>query len=816
MQHQQGISFRPLYGIKDSEPLCSILEIEGRVILLDCGWTDDFDTSLIEPLRDVCKNVDAVVISFADFDHIGALPYAVSYFGLNAPIYSTIPTYQMGGVLLRDVYASTHSRSSLDRARFATQFVDRAMEMFVKGGLNYRERAELPSSTSSKIPIYVRASPAGRLLGGSVWRIFNEFDNVVYAVDFNHQRDYHLGEPRFDENDLSRASLLITGANNALLENLDSLKQRSNRFKNRVLETLKDGGNVLIPTDSGGRVLELLLLLARLWVHNTHYPLIFAHHRADRAIDFAKRSLEWMHESFANTFDIDRQNDFDTTRGAMQNIKTVTTEKELHDVVLNDTRSPKVVLCTSESMQTGFSRILFRNWCKNHRDLVMFTSRGFADRNTLAYKLQRHITGSQDRIDVGQYESEDLSNNREYKSLIQRVNKIVDSRIAREEKERALMSIDEDVDDDDEEEDKMDRDEDGGNEEDWRSLFVKKIAQRREEQKNQVPLMFSFEPQILHLDSYGLRVHASDFAPPENIEQSTKASSFSRQQQRYYNNMGSKNLIHKNTQEQQQQQNEVVEVFDDDETRKRQKLEMEQDPTMSRYVPNPMLVACQIDFVNMEGRSDGESMRATIENLAPRRVVFVRGNPEENQKMKQFAENRLCRHGGCEKYWISDSQNLYIQLDATTASVAVSVDKSVESDMSLCSLGEYEVGSVCGIILQQRNMKKRKRLTKDSLKNDLIVRRRTEKDDLNLPIRGTLCVRPSVFVRRKPLTIIHLQKQIKKLTGLSSKIYEGTLVVNDTVIIRTKQEGKSYSVEGLVGEDYFSVRKVLYGQYAIL
>lgn len=718
-----GISFRPLYGLKDSEPLCSILEIEGRTILLDCGWTDDFDVSLIEPLRDVAGDVDAVLISFADFDHIGALPYAVAHFGLDAPIYSTIPTYQMGGVLLRDAYGSTHRRSSEDRSRFAMQFVDRAMEMFVNGGLNYRERSEIMSnSAQSKIPIFVRASPAGRLLGGSVWRIFNEFENVVYAVDFNHQRDYHLGEPRFDDSDLFRASLLITGANNSTLEGLDGLKKRSERFKNRILETLEDGGNVLIPTDSGGRVLELLLLLARCWGQNSRYPLIFAHRHADRAIDFAKRSLEWMHESFANSFDIERRNDFDnTTGGAMQRVKVVTSEEQIKRMILSNSR-PKVVLCTSESMQTGFSRLLFKHWCNNPRDLVMFTSRDFAERDTLAYKLQRHITGSQDRIDVGDYVPEKMTEEKsksEYKKMIERANSMVDARIAKEEKERALMIIDEDDDDEDE----MDHEDEDTNAdaEDWRTMFVKKIATRRVEQKNQGPLMFSFEPQRLHLDAYGLRVHASDFAPPEHIERSAKASSIS---ERY--GMGSKVLIGTNTEVTNtitRNDHEEIHVFDEDESARRLKLEIEEDPTTSRYVPNPLLVVCQIDFVNMEGRSDGESMRATIENLAPRRVVFVRGNPEENLKMKSFAENRLCRHGGCEKYWISDSR-AQIQIQATTASVAISVNKSVERDMSLCTLGEYEVGSVRGILYHEavHSVKKRKRAAvSDS--SELTVRR---------------------------------------------------------------------------------------------
>ena len=91
--------------------------------------------------------------------------------------------------------------------------------------------------------------------------------------------------------------------------------------------------------------------------------------------------------------------------------------------------------------------------------------------------------------------------------------------------------------------------------------------------------------------------------------------------------------------------------------------------------------------------------------------------------MKSFAENRLCRHGGCEKYWISDSR-AQIQIQATTASVAISVNKSVERDMSLCTLGEYEVGSVRGILYHEavHSVKKRKRAAvSDS--SELTVRR---------------------------------------------------------------------------------------------
>ena len=35
-----------------------------------------------------------------------------------------------------------------------------------------------------------------------------------------------------------------------------------------ILKTVRNGGNVLIPTDSSGRVLELMRVLDQYWIHN--------------------------------------------------------------------------------------------------------------------------------------------------------------------------------------------------------------------------------------------------------------------------------------------------------------------------------------------------------------------------------------------------------------------------------------------------------------------------------------------------------------------------------------------------------------------
>lgn len=64
----------PLYGCYGDDPLCYLLKVNNTTILLDCGWSADFDLALLEPLQGVAADVDVVLISHPDLQHCGALP----------------------------------------------------------------------------------------------------------------------------------------------------------------------------------------------------------------------------------------------------------------------------------------------------------------------------------------------------------------------------------------------------------------------------------------------------------------------------------------------------------------------------------------------------------------------------------------------------------------------------------------------------------------------------------------------------------------------------------------------------------------------
>lgn len=62
-----------------------------------------FIFTLLLFLRHV-NQIDAVLLSYPDPLHLGALPYLVGKCGLNCPIYATIPVYKMGQMFMYDMY----------------------------------------------------------------------------------------------------------------------------------------------------------------------------------------------------------------------------------------------------------------------------------------------------------------------------------------------------------------------------------------------------------------------------------------------------------------------------------------------------------------------------------------------------------------------------------------------------------------------------------------------------------------------------------------------------------------------------------------
>lgn len=102
------VKFTALSGSRNERELCYLLEIDDCLILLDCGWTAAFDERAphLAHLKRIAGRIDAVLLSHADIDHIGAYVYAWARLGLCCPAFATIPVHNLGSLALAEAVDS--------------------------------------------------------------------------------------------------------------------------------------------------------------------------------------------------------------------------------------------------------------------------------------------------------------------------------------------------------------------------------------------------------------------------------------------------------------------------------------------------------------------------------------------------------------------------------------------------------------------------------------------------------------------------------------------------------------------------------------
>eukprot|EP01125_Pyxidicula_operculata_P014680 TRINITY_DN4916_c0_g1_i1.p1 TRINITY_DN4916_c0_g1~~TRINITY_DN4916_c0_g1_i1.p1 ORF type:complete len:585 (+),score=119.09 TRINITY_DN4916_c0_g1_i1:17-1771(+) len=417
------IKFTPLCGAYSEDPLCYLLEIDEYRILLDCGWNTDFDVELLKPLKRVVGKINAVLISHPDLEHLGALPYAVGKLGMKAQIFGTIPVHKMGQMFMYDVYQSRKNSEDFDT--FNLDDVDDAFDNFTQ--LKYSQRYFL---TGKGIRLEITPYSAGHMIGGTVWQIKRETDEIIYAVDYNHKKERHLSPSVLET--LNQPTLLITDAFNAQVEQ-EPRRNRDKELFDSLIATLRNNGNVLLPVDSAGRVLELLLILEQHWNNFHHsYPIIFLTNVSYNTVEFAKMTLEWMSDSIMKKFISNRENSFQ-----FSSIKLCHKVSEVHDI-----KGPKVVLASLPDLTSGLAQQLFIDWCNDSKNKVLFTDRGRA--NTLGRKLMKTKPGKitiqrWTRIPLSGEELAEFERQRQLEKEAEEQKKIEEEEIQRKRREQIEM-----------------------------------------------------------------------------------------------------------------------------------------------------------------------------------------------------------------------------------------------------------------------------------------------------------------------------------------------------------------------------------------
>ncbi|MBI2670384.1 beta-CASP ribonuclease aCPSF1 [Candidatus Woesearchaeota archaeon] len=352
---------------------CLLLQTPESRVLLDCGINvaaqgDDQFPILDVPEFDI-KELDAIIISHAHVDHCAFLPYLVKY-GYDGPIYCTLPTRDVMALLQLD-YIGIQQKDA-KKALYSSTEIKKMVKHTIC--LEYEEVADITPDV--RLTFY----NAGHSLGSAMCHLHigNGLHNLLYTADLNYEVS----------NLLSRAVTKFPRLETVIIEGTyggkdDVITFRSDSERdliNKINETLKRGGKVLMPVLGVGRSQEIMIVIERavregliekipifiqgmVWditaIH-TAYPDFF--NSKIKKLIFHKDQNPFLSDIF----------------------KRVGSQKEMQEVI--DETGSCVIMATSGMMQGGASVEYFKNLADNHKNTVILTC--YQGEGSLGRKLQ--------------------------------------------------------------------------------------------------------------------------------------------------------------------------------------------------------------------------------------------------------------------------------------------------------------------------------------------------------------------------------------------------------------------------------------------
>lgn len=261
-------SFGGVEGVTGS---CHLVKVGKLNILIDCGMFQGLDEDKnYEGFGFDPAIVDYLILTHSHIDHAGRIPLLAKN-GFRGKIISTKPTYHIARIMLLDatnVMAEeykTQLKKALRRGRpqevkpplYDENDVFHAMEFF-KVFLDYDE----PYPLSKDVKVILRN--AGHILGSAYVEMVVNLDGrekrIIFSGDVGTQEKLVIKSIDYPE-DGDVVFIESTYGN----RDHRPLEESIQEFKTAIVESFKDGGNVVIPTFALERAQEILYILRMMY-----------------------------------------------------------------------------------------------------------------------------------------------------------------------------------------------------------------------------------------------------------------------------------------------------------------------------------------------------------------------------------------------------------------------------------------------------------------------------------------------------------------------------------------------------------------------
>lgn len=241
----------------------TLVTINGRHLLVDCGMEQGRDTYQNQELPVNPSMVDCLVLTHAHIDHSGMIP-ALYQKGFRGPIYATPATLQLCEIMLRDAAHIQEMEAEWQNRKakrsggepyvplYTQEDAENALKLFVP--LRYlAEKEILPGCV-------LRFSDAGHLLGSASATLRltegDERKTIVFSGDIGNLNQPIIKDPQY----LKTADYVVMESTYG--DRLHGPAPDYIKDLTEVLQTTFDrGGNVVIPSFAVGRSQEILYFL---------------------------------------------------------------------------------------------------------------------------------------------------------------------------------------------------------------------------------------------------------------------------------------------------------------------------------------------------------------------------------------------------------------------------------------------------------------------------------------------------------------------------------------------------------------------------
>lgn len=371
---------------------CHMIETNNKKFLIDCGLFQGTLTEQIlnyEPFPFDVKDIDFVILTHAHIDHSGRIPKLYKE-GFRGNVYATKATCDLLQVMLPD---SGHIQEKeiewVNRKRMRAGKKPEPPVYTVEDAIKSCTLLKQVKYDTDQVidnNITFKYKDAGHMLGSTIVELYIKEEEKVEKIVFS-------GDLGNDENPIIKNPTMIDETDYLVLESTygnrlhPPIEEESARFIDVIVNTIKQGGNVVIPSFAVGRTQEILFELNKYLEEKEsnkeilktlrNVPVVVDSPLATNATEIFKDNTECYNDDALNYL-LNGDNPI-----SFKNLKFTASSDD--SKALNEDLTPKIIISASGMCEAGRVKHHLKHNLWRKESTILFV--GYQAEGTLGRKI---------------------------------------------------------------------------------------------------------------------------------------------------------------------------------------------------------------------------------------------------------------------------------------------------------------------------------------------------------------------------------------------------------------------------------------------